>query len=144
MAPQLYIIKKHILPEKCFQRYEIEFTNYYKVFENKIFADPRFDSEKIEFNYINIDELLDIQHNQFSSIVEKWMYERSSWTINWLIQHQLVISEIAPCEGSFYFPMPNELRNPMKGLINIQNEDNECFRWFLVQYLNPVNKNPAN
>ena len=31
----------------------------------------------------------------------------------------------------------------MKGLINIQNEDNECFRWCLVRYLNPVNKNPV-
>ena len=31
----------------------------------------------------------------------------------------------------------------MKGLINIQNKDNECFRWYLVRYLNCVNKNPA-
>ena len=31
----------------------------------------------------------------------------------------------------------------MKGLINIQNEDNQSFRWFLVKYLNPLNKNPA-
>ena len=31
----------------------------------------------------------------------------------------------------------------MKGLINIQHKDNECFRWRLVISLNPVNKNPA-
>ena len=31
----------------------------------------------------------------------------------------------------------------MRGLINIQNVDNECFRWCLVRYLNPVTKNPA-
>ena len=31
----------------------------------------------------------------------------------------------------------------MKGLINIQNEDNECFRWCLVSYVNPVYKHPA-
>ena len=30
----------------------------------------------------------------------------------------------------------------MKGLINIQNEDNECCSSCLVRYLNPVNKNP--
>ena len=63
----------------------------------------------------------------------------SSWTINSKIQHQLVILEIAPCEGSRYFPLPKELRNPMNGLINIQNEDNECFRWCLVRYLNKKN-----
>ena len=31
----------------------------------------------------------------------------------------------------------------MKGLINIQHDDNECFRQPLIRYLNPVNKNPA-
>ena len=29
----------------------------------------------------------------------------------------------------------------MKRFINIQNIDNECFRYCLVRYLNPVNKN---
>ena len=32
----------------------------------------------------------------------------------------------------------------MKRLSNIQHEDNECIRWCLIRYLNPVNKNPAN
>ena len=31
----------------------------------------------------------------------------------------------------------------MKGLINVQNEDNECFRWCLFRHVNPINKNPA-
>ena len=31
----------------------------------------------------------------------------------------------------------------MKWLINIQNEDNEWFGWWIVRYLNPVDKNPA-
>ena len=31
----------------------------------------------------------------------------------------------------------------MKGLINIQNKDNECLNRCLVRYLNPVNKHPA-
>ena len=31
----------------------------------------------------------------------------------------------------------------MKGLINIKYEDNECFRWCLFRYLNPVKKKSA-
>ena len=31
----------------------------------------------------------------------------------------------------------------MEGLINIQKKDNEHFRWYLVRYLNRVNKNLA-
>ena len=32
--------------------------------------------------------------------------------------------------------MPVELRHPMKGLINIQNNDNKCFLWCHVRHLN--------
>ena len=59
------------------------------------------------------------------------------------MQHQIFTSELAPCERISYFPLPKEHKNPMKGLINIQNENNECFKWCLVRYLNHVNKNPA-
>ena len=30
-----------------------------------------------------------------------------------------------------------ELRNPKKGLINIKNKDDECFRWWHIRHLNP-------
>ena len=54
---------------------QIEFTKNHEVLKNKIFADPLFDSEKIEFNDINVDEVLDIQHSQLSSRVERCVYE---------------------------------------------------------------------
>ena len=39
--------------------------------------------------------------------------------------------------------MPKELDHLRKGLINIQNiDDNECFKWCLVRYLNPTDRNP--
>ena len=34
------------------------------------------------------------------------------------------------------------MRNPRKGLINLQNDDNECFRWCHVRHLNPIENNP--
>ena len=46
---------------------------------------------KIEFDDIDIGELLDIQHKQLSSRVERWTHEGSGSTINSIIQHQLVI-----------------------------------------------------
>ena len=36
-----------------------------------------------------------------------------------------------------------ELDHSKKGLINIQNiDDNECFKWSIVRYLNPPNHHP--
>lgn len=54
-----------------------------------------------------------------------------------------MFSEISPCEKSTYFPLPQELKNPMKGFISIQNKFNESFRWCLVRHLNPGNKKPS-
>ena len=59
------------------------------------------------------------------------------------MQHQFVISEVALCDESSYFPLLKELRHPIKKLNKIQTVDNECFRWYLVRYLNRVNKNFA-
>ena len=64
------------------QNLQTEFTKNDEGFKNKIFADPWFDSAKIEFSNINTDELLDTQHNELSSEVERWMYDGSGWTIN--------------------------------------------------------------
>ena len=35
------------------------------------------------------------------------------------------------------------MNNWIKGLVNNQNEDNKCFRWYLVRYLNLVDQNPT-
>ena len=47
-----------------------------------------------------------------------------------------------PLKGSSYIPLPVELRNSSRGLVNLKNEDNKCFRWSHIRYLNPQEKNP--
>ena len=43
-----------------------------------------------------------------------------------------------------YIRLPKELDHPRKGLINIQNTDNnECLKWCLIRYLNPADHHPA-
>ena len=54
----------------------------------------------------------------------------------------LDISVYGPLVGGTYIELPNKLKHPMKGLINIQNNDNKCFLWCHVRHLNLVGKNP--
>ena len=49
------------------------------------------------------------------------------------------ISNYEPLSGSSYIPLPPELDHPMKGLINIKNKDNNCFKCCLIRFLNPTN-----
>ena len=42
-----------------------------------------------------------------------------------------------------HLKLPKELDHPRRGLINIQNIDNnKCFKWSIVRYLNPTDHNP--
>ena len=50
------------------------------------------------------------------------------------------IANYDPLAGSSYIPLPRELNNSMKGLINLKNKDNECFKWCHVRFINPQNK----
>ena len=45
--------------------------------------------------------------------------------------------------GSSFIRLPSELKNPMKGMINIRNDDDTCFLWCHVRHLNPVNNDAA-
>ena len=54
------------------------------------------------------------------------------------------ISKYNPLAGSSYIRLPKGLEHPRKGLINIQNiDDDECFKWHLVIYWDPADCNLA-
>ena len=55
------------------------------------------------------------------------------------------ISFLLQCVCSLQYELKLiQLDHPRKGLINIQNtNDNECFKWCLVRYLNPADHLPA-
>ena len=52
------------------------------------------------------------------------------------------ISAYSPLVGNTYIELPDELKSPVKGLINTKNNDNKCFLWCHVRDLNLVARNP--
>ena len=44
--------------------------------------------------------------------------------------------------GSRYIELPDKLKNPVKGLINMKNNDNNCFLWCHIRHLNPLKIHP--
>lgn len=66
----------------------------------------------------------------------------SGWTVQSVDTHYLNVVKCQPIRGSLYIQLPAELRNSAKGLINMKNKDNECFRWCHVRHLNPQEKYP--
>ena len=88
-------------------------------------------------NYIDITNSLKLSKQQILNKVAQWISEGSGWTVQSVNGHYINIVKNKPFSGSSYIQLPKELQNRMKGLINIKNEDNECFRWCHIRHLNP-------
>ena len=93
-------------------------------------------------NNTEIPEALQLSRQQILNMIAQWISEGSGWTNESVDNHYLNIVQYQPMKGSSYIKLPQELRNSAKGLINMKNEDNECFRWCHIRHLNPQDKNP--
>ena len=75
-------------------------------------------------------------------MIDKWVSEGSGWVIDRIDSHYINVTTYKPSHRSSYKGLPTELSNPKKGLINIKNKDDECFRWCHIRHLNPQEKDP--
>ena len=75
-------------------------------------------------------------------IIEVWISEGSGWTIDKVDNNCINVVNYKSLNGSSYIELPTELKNSSKGLINIKNKDDDCFRWCHIRHLNPQRKDP--
>ena len=90
----------------------------------------------------NISESLKLTKQQILNSISQWINNGSGWMIKSIDSHHIKIVKYQPIKGSSYIKLTLELRNSAKGLINLKNNDNECFRWCHIRYLNPQDKYP--
>ena len=114
--------------------------------EDKIKYDTFYSNSDAELiiNESDIDDVFQSIYSKKISKMQKSLGKRSGWVIDSVIDHTISISRYNPLAGSSYIKLPKELDQPKKGLFNIQNtDDNVCFKWSIVRYLNPANHQPA-
>ena len=85
-----------------------------------------------------------MSRQEMLNTIAKWVSEGSGWVIDRVDSHYINVTLYKPLNGSgsSYMELPMELRNPRKGLINIKNKDDECFRWCHIRHLNPQTEHP--
>ena len=93
-------------------------------------------------NNTEINKSLQSSKDHILNMIAQWISEGSGWTVESVDNHYLNIVQYQPMKASSYIKLPQELRHHRKGLINMKNEDNECFRWCHIRHLNPQDKNP--
>ena len=75
-------------------------------------------------NIIDLNQQLKISQEGILKKIAQWLSEGSGWIIDSVDNHYLDIVKYIPLSARSYIQLPKELRNPTKGLINVQNKDN--------------------
>ena len=79
---------------------------------------------------INSDKyMLDKSFQEILCRTDNWINEGSGWVIESVDAEYINISIFSPLSGSTYIELCRRLRNSMKGLVNINNNDNKCCLW---------------
>ena len=113
--------------------------------DKKILKNGYFNSTTdLIINETDIKLAIQASQQQILNKIAQWISEGSGWTIQSIENHYINIHVVNydPLKGSSYIKLPQELRNSAKGLINMKNKDNECFRWCHIRHLNPQDKDP--
>ena len=63
----------------------------------------------------------------------------SNWRFKSVVKLDINTVEYKPLKGSSYIPLPKVLANK-KAIINMQNKDDQCFKWCVTRAMNPVEK----
>ena len=99
---------------------------------------------KTVINEKGTDDVFKSIYITITSNIQKSLSRGSGWDVVSVIEHSINIWKYNPVAGSSYINLNKELDHPRKGLINIQNaDDNEYFKWYLFRYLNPADYQPA-
>ena len=94
---------------------------------------PIYDSTHLEATY----------ERMVAKILESFLAflkNGSGWTLKRIIKLDITPAKNKPVKGSSYVSLPEVLRRKNM-LINMKNEDNECFKWAVTRALNLVVKN---
>ena len=111
--------------------------------EERLFKTAHFNSQPQTItNDTQIELALSLSKQQILNKIAVWISEGSGWSVQSVDNHYINIVKYEPMKGSSYIKLPAKLRNSAKGLINLKNDDNQCFRWCHIRFLNPQDKYP--
>src|SRR5688572_11220697 len=100
-----------------------------------------------DFPFLSRTELIldstdvsEIYNNAKDKIIESmatFQMRGSNWRLRAVQKLDINTVVYKPLKGSSYIPLPKCLASK-KGIINMKNEDEECFKWCVTRALNPV------
>ncbi|XP_065677374.1 uncharacterized protein LOC136092757 [Hydra vulgaris] len=88
----------------------------------------------------DLNEFYERATNKILESLSAFQQSRSSWRFVSVEKMDINIIEYSPINARSYIPHNKELANK-KAIINIKNEDNECFNWCVARFFNTKENN---
>ena len=89
----------------------------------------------------DVNELYDTVIDKVMENIANFQMQGSNWTFKSIIAFEIHTVAYEPLRGSSYIPLSRALAT-RKAIINLKNEDDECFRWAVLRAMNPTDKHP--
>ena len=105
--------------------------------------DFAFDSAiKIILENTDVEEVFNEMVDEIETSIQRVENaEGSGWVLDKIINITLHTAKWDPLNAGSYIDLPTNLKNK-KAIINMKNQDNECFKWCVLRALNPKNNHP--
>ena len=98
---------------------------------------------KVEINFqgTDADDLYKRMSDKMLESLAAFQMRGSNWVFDSVEELTLHTVKYEPLSGSSYIPLPKKLLDK-RAIINMNNGDNECFKWCITRAQNPVEKDP--
>ena len=100
-----------------------------------------FHSETVE-NLEGTDEsvIYDRSIQTIEERIQNFNQRGSNWRFQRVLSLDIHFTDFQPLRGSTFLPLPRKIASK-EAVINMKNDDDQCFKWSVVRALNPVEKN---
>ena len=101
-----------------------------------------FNSETVE-NLEGTDEsvIYDGSIQTMEERIQNFNQRGSNWRFQRVLFLDAHFTDFIPLRGSTFIPLPRKIASK-KAVINIKNDDDQCFKWSVTRALNPVDVHP--
>lgn len=105
-----------------------------------LIGEPYFVSKNIVLNNAHeIDQALDASFAKILGSLDAYVQNGSNWTLIKVTSSTLEMGRFRPFHGASYIPTPSVV--PSRSVVNVQNKDNQCFKWAILSALYPATTN---
>ena len=101
-----------------------------------------FHSETVE-NLEGTDEsvIYDGSIQTIEERIQNFNQRGSNWRFQRVLSLDVHFTDFQPLRGSTFLPIPRKIKTK-KAVINMKNDDDQCFKWSVTRSLNPVDVHP--